>query len=356
MKESNPKGFHDYIADLVLQPVITALKQQDAVVTAEHKNLWTDLGWDVCEGSGEIVEFGRMLIESELDQLSAAFFYAFWWASRSGMSVSQLVLETKSESIESAEEYLPPSDEMRDDVLESLEGYLLGRAEEAYKAYAAAELDTEFGEADATSSADSLDEQLGLLKSPSAYFDWREKEVECPDCDWVGWGSEAEVGEVYESGGDFHCPNCGKRLGYIGWPTTREMLLDPRSSETDQLQAAVIEARAEKFRREQLKDPTELPALRPGPIELIWDIEGEDVFSDQIVIRAGDSVIWREPAGWENYERFCELATILFDRYGNALRDLIPTRRSEDSLFGDKISSPSAVEYVREKLARGERP
>ena len=55
----------------------------------------------------------------------------------------------------------------------------------------------------------------------------------------------------------------------------------------------------------------------------------------ETVIRLGDRVIFSEPGGWENYERFIEVAEILRAHYGTALKDLVPIDRSKSNLWGD---------------------
>ena len=59
---------------------------------------------------------------------------------------------------------------------------------------------------------------------------------------------------------------------------------------------------------------------------------------------------------FEEYERFGEIATILWEKYGETLRDLEPTRGSWLNLGGDRLGSLGIVEEIRKSLARGERP
>ncbi len=64
----------------------------------------------------------------------------------------------------------------------------------------------------------------------------------------------------------------------------------------------------------------------------------------------GDTIIFREPVIYEGYERFVEVARILRGRYGAALRDLVPTERSETYLYGDRLSAPQTVAEARRKI------
>lgn len=64
------------------------------------------------------------------------------------------------------------------------------------------------------------------------------------------------------------------------------------------------------------------------------------------VIRNGDQVLFSEPAAWEaigfphksRYEGICE---VLKQKYGDRVRDLVPTEASEMWLYGDKLSGPT---------------
>jgi len=107
-----------------------------------------------------------------------------------------------------------------------------------------------------------------------------------------------------------------------------------------------------------LKSADQLPDIEPGPTTLIWDvIYGEGLGDDGfIVILDGDREIWREISFFEEYERFREIATILWQKYGETLRDLEPTQGSWLNLGGDKLGSLGIVKAIRESLGRGENP
>jgi hypothetical protein len=64
------------------------------------------------------------------------------------------------------------------------------------------------------------------------------------------------------------------------------------------------------------------------------------------------NVIFSEPAFYEGYERFIEVAQILRNRYGAASRDLVPTKASELYLYGDYSGSRAIVVAAREKTFR----
>jgi hypothetical protein len=73
-----------------------------------------------------------------------------------------------------------------------------------------------------------------------------------------------------------------------------------------------------------------------------------------IVILNGEQEIWREMSYWENYKRFGEVAKILAQKYGRALRDLVLANHAFVDLYGDEVSAVGYADRVREALARGE--
>jgi hypothetical protein len=70
----------------------------------------------------------------------------------------------------------------------------------------------------------------------------------------------------------------------------------------------------------------------------------------ETLIKHGKTVILREPAIYEGYERFIEVAKILRAHYGSALRDLVPTESSKTYLYGDNLSSLEIVSEARQKI------
>jgi len=184
------------------------------------------------------------------------------------------------------------------------------------------------------------------------YYDWRETKVECPGCRWNGAGSEMAQGETFEGGAEHHCPRCGHYFGFQSYPTADQVRTDPRADPSDKRALAVREERLARHEATKLTSHVQLPSLNPTPAHLDWDVveiaEGEF----EVQIRHGDRVIWREMSWYENYARFEEVAIILKQKYGQALKDLVPTRRSQLDLFGDRLSAPSLVESVRKSLGR----
>jgi hypothetical protein len=94
-----------------------------------------------------------------------------------------------------------------------------------------------------------------------------------------------------------------------------------------------------------LTGPGQLPELEGGQLVLTWD----QIEVDSIILHE-DRVIWREKTGWEVYERFEEIASILKEKYGKRLVDIIPTPRSLYALYGDSTRGYFHVTFVRESL------
>ena len=97
----------------------------------------------------------------------------------------------------------------------------------------------------------------------------------------------------------------------------------------------------------QLTAPGQLPELEGEKLILIWD----QIEADSLILH-GNRVIWRERTGWEVFDRFEEIASILKQRYGKRLKDIIPTPRSLYALYGDSTRANFHVAFVRESLGK----
>jgi len=98
-----------------------------------------------------------------------------------------------------------------------------------------------------------------------------------------------------------------------------------------------------------LSEPSQLPDIAEPSFVLHWDF-ADDGSRKETLIKHGDHVIFAEPAFYEGYERFIEVAEILHNRYGTALRDLIPTAASKLYLCGDYSGSSRVVAAARERI------
>ena len=126
-------------------------------------------------------------------------------------------------------------------------------------------------------------------------------------------------------------------------------------SEADRLLVSLVEEGRAEFLARSLKSPDQLPDIEADSFTLAWDVEGAG-FKRETVISLGDLCIWREPSGYENFDRFIEVSAILKKKYGRRLTDLIPTQDSEYSLYGDRLHSLRLVADARKKLSVGKRP
>jgi len=81
---------------------------------------------------------------------------------------------------------------------------------------------------------------------------------------------------------------------------------------------------------------------------LIWDYESNQVEEgSRILIKHKDVLVFSEPARFEEYPRFGEVAEILKARYGDRLTDLVPTARSESWLYGNAADGEASVDWFR---------
>ncbi len=105
-----------------------------------------------------------------------------------------------------------------------------------------------------------------------------------------------------------------------------------------------------------LEDKRQLPDIPDTHgrwLYLTWDAVWSEERSDrpQTVIRHGDRVLFSKPANWQaihdEYESICK---ILKEKYGERLRDVVPTPESEMWLYGDSLSGPIWRDWVRERV------
>jgi hypothetical protein len=180
------------------------------------------------------------------------------------------------------------------------------------------------------------------------YDDWKDKAQTCGACGWQGPGRDLTPGEMFADLFEACCPKCGEKVLIVSYPTIEESRRHwDEVSPADRIAVELAELRRRDFERRQSRTPEQLPDLEGDDLILVWDRDGRDN-----VIRYGAQVLWREPGYYEAYERFEELAEILYAKYGPRLQDLVPTRASYDSLYGDRIGAPARIKGFREKLGQ----
>jgi hypothetical protein len=182
------------------------------------------------------------------------------------------------------------------------------------------------------------------------YDNWREQEFDCPACKWHGPGSALSLGDYTWEYAERVCPVCEECLTIVLHPTIAESRANwDKVSEWDRKQIEAAEARHTDFARRKLREPTQLPDISEPSFTLSWDFVDEGPHRETL-IKCGEKIIFAEPALWEGYERFVEIAEILRARYGAALCDLMPTAVSELYLYGDYSGSSRVVAAARKRI------
>lgn len=204
---------------------------------------------------------------------------------------------------------------------------------------------------------DRTDDDAGTTTSdnPSPislnYYTYKEESFSCNRCGWNGKGANLEQGEMFDALFELDCPACHEKLTFISYPTTTEARANwDRLPEVDRMQVEIIERRLDLFDRVSLKSPDQLPDIGESEFVLLWDFADIPQVGGTTLIRLGDRQIFAEPAFYEGYKRFMEVAGILKAKYGNALQDLVPTDKSRMFLYGDKLSAVDQIEKFRERL------
>jgi hypothetical protein len=186
------------------------------------------------------------------------------------------------------------------------------------------------------------------------YFDdlWKTEVLECPKCHWLGTFEQGSV-QYYDQLMDCHCPRCNSvespMLAIVSYPTLEELRANQdKPGIREYVQR--IDNGLDKFAREKLREPEQLPEIGEDSFALGWDNDDSNPDDRRTLIKYGEVIVFSEPARWEEYERFAEVAQVLKAKYGHRLRDLVPTPESENWLYGDKLRAADYVESVRDKL------
>ncbi|MDH5198848.1 MAG: hypothetical protein OEY20_16525 [Gemmatimonadota bacterium] len=184
------------------------------------------------------------------------------------------------------------------------------------------------------------------------YDDWKTATLECTNCGWKGTWEEGEV-EYYDGLMDCSCANCGGMLAIVAYPTIAESEANwSRLTPLQQLEVEVRKQFIERWEAAHLESPDQLPDLEGPDLALVWDFVEEKPDS-LTVLKHGETEIWREPALYEGFRRFAEIVSILKQKYGSRLADVVPTPASEYYLYGDKIAAPHYVEEILKSLHEG---
>jgi hypothetical protein len=176
---------------------------------------------------------------------------------------------------------------------------------------------------------------------------WMNKAYTCDGCSWSGTGGESVRGLPHR--GKFielTCPTCSELLDVLILPAEKGCAHSREGLTEEQLQAKEEADEQERLYREKcLSSTNQLPNLPDADMTLTWDME-----QDQTQIRIGEAVIWSEPAVYEGFDRFEQIALILKEKYGNRLKDLVPADRSKLFLYGDYEPSLAFLIKLRKEL------
>ena len=176
------------------------------------------------------------------------------------------------------------------------------------------------------------------------YFDptWRTATFECPQCGFSGGIKELNW-ELRDETADYSCPTCDFLMVVVWFPTPDDIRAAAAQGDPEGLKMLADldarESRAERWERDSLKSPDELPDLEGDRLKFEWDFDIRD--SEQfVIIKHGDQSIWTELAWYEGYRRFESIREMLKIRYGARFDGLYPTDASKYWLWGDYLSAP----------------
>lgn len=199
---------------------------------------------------------------------------------------------------------------------------------------------------------EDIEEVEMTFENPSPMsFSWhtyKDLHFGCKHCSWQGAGEYLEFGEEFDQLIELDCPSCHTKVTFVMYPTLADSRANwDRLSDAEKAQVESLENARANFVAASLKTPQQLPEIAEPSFSLAWDIDGEGEIT---LLRLGDRVIFSEPAMYEGFERFEKVARILKQRYGAALRDLVPTPGSETYLYGDSLTASGQVTRFRQTL------
>jgi len=182
------------------------------------------------------------------------------------------------------------------------------------------------------------------------YFDNYKNEIlECPKCHWRGTFEQGSV-EQYVDQMDCACPQCDVSqspiLAVAFYPTLPELRANMDKPGVREW-VERIDRGFDEFEAQKLREPSQLPDLAEGSFELVWDFDDSHHNHSRTLIKCGDVVAFSEPARYGGFPRFGEICGILKARYGDTIKDLVPTLRSENWLYGDAREARNVIEWFR---------
>jgi hypothetical protein len=182
------------------------------------------------------------------------------------------------------------------------------------------------------------------------YFDdWKNELLECPNCHWQGVFDQGSV-EHYMEQMDCACPKCDVAkspiLAVVLYPTLPELRANMDKPGVPEW-VERIDRGFDEFEAQKLREPSQLCDISESSFELVWDFDKSNPDDPRTSIKHGEIVVFSEPARYEEFKRFGEICEILKEKYGVRIKDLVPTLRSEDWLFGAASEAKNFVEWSR---------
>lgn len=174
------------------------------------------------------------------------------------------------------------------------------------------------------------------------YFsDWRSRAYSCA-CGWTGT-HEALDDALFEAVIQKSCPKCDAHLLVLSLPTGDDIrrAAAAGNEEAKEMLAQVVETerRAAECERTALRSASQLPDLAgDAPIASVWDLERGKP-DNHYVIRAGEELVWRERARYEDWRRFQQVKAILREKYAARFASVTPTEDASGWLIGDSYSA-----------------
>jgi hypothetical protein len=190
--------------------------------------------------------------------------------------------------------------------------------------------------------------ELDKEKHVTIYFEeWLEKEYTCGECAWHGIARDTGRGRMHRKMFlELCCPECSGFLDLIIFPPEKGCGASRKELTEEQLKAQEeAEAQEKLYREKCLRSFDQLPELPGNDLWLVWDQEGAETR-----ILNGETVIWSEPAIYEAFDRYEQVALLLKGKYGTRVKDLTPTDRSKLFLYGDYAPALEYLKKVRKEL------
>ena len=119
--------------DSVLVPLVETLQDMEPVVYDDHPNFFTDLGWDVCEGDGRIIECATDILTQHIESLPPLLVNWLWWQTSSGRVEDRYTRQALSVNPPDYSALMSDMDEVVPELLEAMLKSLLRAAELAYE-------------------------------------------------------------------------------------------------------------------------------------------------------------------------------------------------------------------------------